>query len=74
MTDCLWCIKEATTTRKLRSNQPRECPECGHVFRGNGWDGIDAHWNANHAALMPYKDFWSGILKCSRDHHAPTKS
>ena len=19
------------------------CPQCGHVFQGNGWDGIDAH-------------------------------
>lgn len=29
---------------------PRTCPECSHVFRGNGWDGIDAHWRAHHKA------------------------
>lgn len=34
------------------------CPECGHEFRGNGWDGIDAHWRANHAHLMRYEDAW----------------
>jgi hypothetical protein len=26
------------------------CPECGHEFKGNGFDGIDAHWRANHEA------------------------
>ena len=37
---------------------PRKCPECGHAFRGNGWDGIDAHWRANHEAVMPYEKAW----------------
>ena len=34
------------------------CPECGHTFNGNGYDGIDAHWRANHEAIMPYKEAW----------------
>jgi pyruvate dehydrogenase complex dehydrogenase (E1) component len=37
------------------------CPECGHEFKGNGWDGIDAHWRAEHEAVMPYKDAWKLI-------------
>lgn len=34
------------------------CPECGHAFQGNGWDGIDAHWKAKHGKVMPYEDAW----------------
>ncbi len=37
---------------------PKECPECGHVFQGNGWDGIDAHWRSKHENIMPYEDAW----------------
>ena len=34
------------------------CPECGHRFRGNGFDGIDAHWRAKHEAVIPYSQAW----------------
>jgi hypothetical protein len=34
------------------------CPECGHEFAGNGWDGVDAHWKRNHDRVMPYKEAW----------------
>ena len=34
------------------------CPECGHVFKGNGWDGIDAHWKSKHEDVMPYEEAW----------------
>ena len=34
------------------------CPECGHDFKGNGWDGIDAHWKSEHENIMPYKGAW----------------
>lgn len=34
------------------------CPECGHVFQGNGWDGTDADWKAEHEEIMPYKAAW----------------
>lgn len=31
------------------------CPVCRHEFRGNGWDGIDAHWRRKHEQIMPYE-------------------
>ena len=34
------------------------CPECGHIFKGNGWDGIDAHWKSKHEDIMPYEKAW----------------
>ena len=34
------------------------CPECGHQFKGNGFDGIDAHWRSKHEDVMPYKEAW----------------
>jgi len=40
---------------------PRICPECGHVFQGNGWDGIDAHWRTKHEHVMPYQEFWARL-------------
>ena len=39
-------------------SKSKVCPECGHEFKGNGWDGIDAHWKANHEKKMPYKTAW----------------
>ncbi|SDR29014.1 hypothetical protein SAMN05519103_01764 [Rhizobiales bacterium GAS113] len=38
--------------------EPKVCPECDHVFQGNGWDGIDAHWKAKHSDVMPYEEAW----------------
>ena len=35
-----------------------KCPECHHVFKGNGWDGIDAHWRAKHEHIIPYEEAW----------------
>lgn len=49
---------------------PRECPECRHRFRGNGWDGIDAHWRAKHDVIVSYEDFWRSL--CDR-HRAPQR-
>jgi hypothetical protein len=34
------------------------CPECGRRFKGNGFDGIDAHWRAKHEHIMPYSKAW----------------
>ena len=34
------------------------CPECNFRFQGNTWGGIDAHWNANHLDIIPYKKAW----------------
>jgi hypothetical protein len=36
----------------------KTCPECGHEFQGNGWDGIDAHWRAKHEHIMAYGVAW----------------
>jgi len=44
------------------------CPECGHRFRGNGYDGIDAHWRAKHEHLMPYAIAWPLIRTGSYVH------
>jgi hypothetical protein len=43
------------------------CPECGHQFKGNGFDGIDAHWRAKHEAIMPYKEAWP-LMKSGNYH------
>ena len=40
------------------SENTKVCPECRHVFQGNGWDGIDAHWRAKHEDIMPYEEAW----------------
>ena len=41
-----------------RKPEAKVCPECGHVFKGNGWDGIDAHWKSKHEAVMTYEEAW----------------
>ena len=43
---------------KGEQRERKVCPECGHEFRGNGWDGIDAHWRSKHEAIMPYEEAW----------------
>ena len=42
----------------LESSEKKTCPECGHEFQGNGWDGIDAHWRSKHEGIMPYEEAW----------------
>jgi len=67
MSNCLWCNEERVSSRRLEQGQPRECPSCGQVFKGNGWDGVDSHWKAKHeSSLLPYDEFWAGISKCER--------
>ncbi len=43
------------------------CPECEHKFKGNGFDGIDAHWKARHERIMPYKQAWP-LIKSGNYH------
>ena len=45
----------------LGESEPKVCPVCGHVFQGNGRDGIDAHWRAHHEHIMPYGQAWQLI-------------
>lgn len=47
-------LKKVATSK----TQPKICPECGHIFKGNGWDGIDAHWRSKHEDVMPYEEAW----------------
>ena len=70
MKPCLWCKLEASSPRRLEPGQPRECPECGHIFQGKGWDGIDAHWKAKHEGIggLAYEAFWSATSGCQRHH------
>ncbi len=46
------------TAMSTNQNNKKVCPECGHVFQGNGWDGIDAHWKSKHENIMPYSEAW----------------
>ena len=59
--DCVCCQNE------IPKERPRICPLCGHCFKGNGWDGIDAHWRACHENVMSYVAFWDSLC---RDHRA----
>jgi hypothetical protein len=52
------------------------CPECGHQFKGNGFDGIDAHWRAKHEAIMPYREAWPLVKSgtyCRKDNPLPRR-
>jgi hypothetical protein len=60
----------ACCERSLPHGLPRVCPECGHVFKGNGWDGIDAHWRSQHEGVMMYEHFWEGL--CPRHRGSGT--
>jgi agmatinase len=40
---------------KESASTSKSCPECGYQFHGSGWEGIDAHWKANHEQIMPYE-------------------
>lgn len=46
---------------RVGSRIDKICPECGHVFRGGSWGGIDAHWKARHSDIMTYEDAWTII-------------
>lgn len=59
-TNCYCCAKKLPITKQ------KVCPECGHVFSGNGWDGIDAHWKAKHSKIMPYEKLWDGLCDAHR--------
>jgi len=50
---------DATLSGSIEAGDPQKvCPECGHRFRGKGWDGIDAHWRKNHERVLPYEMAW----------------
>ena len=49
---------EGSLEKLLGQEKRKVCPECGHLFRGNGWDGIDSHWRARHESIVPYTEAW----------------
>jgi hypothetical protein len=50
---------ESQSARFIEAGGERKvCPECQHTFRGNGWDGIDAHWKSRHGEVMSYEEAW----------------
>lgn len=53
------------------SNEQKQCPECGRVFRGKRWEGIDAHWKANHENIMPYASAWPIIKSGNKPSEEP---
>jgi hypothetical protein len=55
----------SATERDTASDPRKACPECGQIFKGRGFDGIDAHWRAKHEAVMPYALAWP-LVKSGR--------
>lgn len=58
--ECLACARGVPKLGR------RRCPECGHAFRGSGWDGIEAHWRSRHEAVLPYASFWAALCRRHR--------
>ena len=52
--------------KKISVDGARQCPEFGHIFKGHGWDGIDAHWRAHHEQAVRYEEFWKGLCEAHR--------
>ncbi len=46
---------------KVKTKDKKVCPECGYVFQGKGWTGIDAHWKSKHKGIMSYEEAWALI-------------
>lgn len=57
--------QSSATDRTLRVEYVS--PECDYNFKGNGFDGIDAHWKARHEQLIPYKNAWP-VIKSGNYH------
>jgi len=51
-------IEDQQMKTRFSTMEKKECPECNHIFQGNGFDGIDAHWRSKHEHLMPYEKAW----------------
>jgi hypothetical protein len=46
---------------EAQTKKPLQCPECDHVFKGKGWEGIDAHWRTSHNHIKSYEEAWPEI-------------
>jgi hypothetical protein len=58
---CLCCAKG------MPADGPSQCPECAQVFKGRGWEGVDAHWKSKHTDVMPYEDFLASLCPAHRN-------
>lgn len=56
--------------KRQDSKGQRVCPECGYRFKGDGFEGIDAHWRARHEELMPYSQAWP-LIESGGYRHSP---
>ena len=57
-TDVVFFFAQKSPATDRTKTVQNVCPECDHKFKGNGFDGIDAHWRARHEHIMPYKEAW----------------
>lgn len=48
---------------QLKGTKVCPAPSCEKEFQGNGWDGIDSHWKANHTNICSYKTFWEMLKR-----------
>ena len=50
------------------------CPECGYIFfNGNGWEGLDGHWNAKHAKATNMSYTVAGPMIKSGKYKSPKR-
>jgi hypothetical protein len=64
LTGCLCCEKNVTKLGK------KQCPMCGKIMEGNGWDGMHRHWRKEHENVASYEMFWKTLC----DEHKGSKS
>jgi hypothetical protein len=39
---------------------------------GEGWWGVDYHWQSRHAAELPFREFWDSLCAGHRANHPET--
>ena len=66
-TDIVFFFAQKSPATDPTKTAEKMCPECDHEFKGNGFDGIDAHWRAKHEHIMLYKEAWP-LIKSGNYH------
>jgi hypothetical protein len=57
-TDVVFFFAQKSPATERTDRAHKMCPECERKFKGNGYDGIDAHWRARHEHIIPYMEAW----------------
>ena len=57
---CYCCFKD------IPQDSTKTCPACNHVFKGKGWEGLDAHWKAKHSDIMSYGELWTNMCEAHK--------